>query len=68
MTEPMDPQLAAELQELYSRLHLTCARAASLLRLSSVPTAPVDELLEAFRREQATAASIWKRIAEVQGL
>ena len=67
MPEPRDPELTAELQELYSALHHTCGRASSLLRLSSVNNAPIEELLEQFRAEESRAAAIWRRIAEIQG-
>jgi hypothetical protein len=67
MRKILDPETAEELQELYTELHLTCERAATALRLSANWDASSDELLDRFRREEAHAAAIWKRISEIQG-
>jgi hypothetical protein len=67
MREPLDPEIADEQFELYTELHLTCERAATSLRLSANWDAPSAELLDRFRKEEAHAAAIWKRISEIQG-
>jgi hypothetical protein len=66
MNETIDPKKREELFELYSELHLACGRAAAALRLASNWDAPEDELLDRFRKEEATAAGIWRRIQELR--
>jgi hypothetical protein len=66
MSEPMHRSDRDELLELYSELHLTCARAASALRLAEHWDAPEEELLARFRKEEARATTIWKRILELR--
>ncbi|HEY4200760.1 MAG TPA: hypothetical protein VGM83_09370 [Devosiaceae bacterium] len=60
-----DPEMIAELQELYEELHLVSERAATLLRLCLVSRGPPGDLLQEFRAFEARAAAIWKRIGEV---
>ncbi len=67
MADTLDPRLAAELHDLYAELHYTCGRAATALRLGAQSGAPSTELLLKFREEEAGAAAIWARIAEIQG-
>jgi hypothetical protein len=67
MYEDMDRGTAETLQDLYEELHLTCARAATLLRLSATSGAPVADTLRQFREQEARAAEIWRRISAIQG-
>jgi hypothetical protein len=66
MSQHIDPARAEELYQLYAELHLACGRAAAALRLSGNWDAPVDEMLERFRSEEATAVRIWQDIQRLK--
>lgn len=66
MNESIDPTKRDELFELYSELHLACGRAVAALHLASNRGVSEDERLNRFRKEEATAAGIWRRIQELR--
>ena len=66
MSEPINRSEREEVLELYSEPHLTCARAASALRLAEHWDVPEEELLAWLRKEEARATTTWKRILELR--
>lgn len=66
MDQPVTPDDQEELFELYSELHLACARAAAALRLNAHHNEPDEELLQRFQQEEERAARIWARIVQIR--
>jgi hypothetical protein len=67
MAEHIDTRNREELQELYEALHLTCERAATLLRLSAATEVPMEQTLRELRQQEIRAAELWRRISEIHG-